>query len=64
MTIARALLLFALLATLAASVPKISEEDYAGMDPAFATYTLAVQAECDAKAWPAALAEELEDFCV
>ena len=164
MTIPRALLRFALLATLAASVPKISEEDYAGMDPAFATYTranlawraveepmtydegfyiseaevdavfnfldmepnfdaatekdlgmdmnpqfkwahkpkivlamvmyfrnkrvdgdrdplaqrilqpeafelvldvtLAVQAECDAKAWPAALAEELEDFCV
>jgi len=25
---------------------------------------LSVQAECDAKAWPAALAEELEDFCV
>ena len=163
MTIARALIPFALLATLAASVPKISEEDYAGMDPAFATYTranlawraveepmtydegfhiseaevdavftflamepnfdaatekdlgmdmnpqfkwahkpkivlamvkyfrnkrvdesdplaqrilqpeafetvldtiLSVQAECDAKAWPAALAEELEDFCV
>ena len=41
MTIPRALLLFALLATLAASVPKISEEDYAGMDPAFATYTRA-----------------------
>ena len=41
MTIPCALLLFALLATLAASVPKISEEDYAGMDPAFATYTRA-----------------------
>ena len=31
MTIARAMLPFALLATLTASVPKISEEDYAGM---------------------------------
>jgi hypothetical protein len=166
MTIARALLPFALLATLTASTPKISEEDYASMPEAFATYTranvawravedrmnfeegfhiseaevdavfrflamepnfdaatekdlgmaenpqfkwahkpkiiiamvmyfqnnqgvidgdrdplaqrilqpeafelvldtiLSVQAECDAKAWPAALAEELEDFCV
>ena len=163
MTIPRALP-FALLATLTASVPKISEEDYAGMPEAFATYTranlawraveepmtydegfhiseaqvdavftfldmepnfdaatekdlgmdmnpqfkwahkpkivlamvmyfrnkeidgdrdplaqriiqpeafetvldtiLSVHAECDAKEWPAALAEELEDFCV
>ena len=41
MTIPRALFPFALLATLTASVPKISEEDYAGMPEAFATYTRA-----------------------